>query len=56
VLIDLPAVGRMTSVLFPSVIGIAMVTRGWRFRALTGACFLLQVWLAARFFTWRTPF
>lgn len=55
-LINLPAVGRMTAVLFPAFLGLAAVLTGWRFALVAGACALLQLWLAARFFTWQHPF
>jgi len=56
VVIDLPAIGRMTSVVFPSFLGLALVLS--KRQAITAAVVfgVLQAWLAGRFFTWHSPF
>ena len=57
ILIDLPAAGRMTAVVFPMFLALALLLKQrlafWSVVALFG---FAQVILAARFFTWRTPF
>lgn len=57
VLIDLPAAGRMTAPAFPIFLVLASWLK-WRPAFwVTAALFGLgQAFLAARFFTWRTPF
>jgi hypothetical protein len=54
-LIDLPAIGRMTSVLFVSFVGLASALGNRQTLVVAGMSALLQCWLAARFFTWQTP-
>ena len=54
--VDLAATGRLTSVLFPGFVALALWTRGPT-AALVGVAFAAgQVWLATRFFHWQTPF
>jgi hypothetical protein len=55
--IDLPAAGRMTAVLFPMFIALASALRNcYLFWTVTVSFALLQLFLAARFYTWRTPY
>jgi hypothetical protein len=54
--IDLPATGRMTSVLFPIFLSAADMWRGWRFAAVACAFGTGQLLLAARYFLWLTPY
>jgi hypothetical protein len=54
--IDLPAIGRMTAVLFPAFIALASILTRRQAHIVAGLFGIGQVWLAARFFTWRTPF
>jgi hypothetical protein len=54
--IDLNATGRLTSVLFPAFIAIAVAT-GRTSGALVATLFAAgQILLAVRFFDWKTPF
>ena len=56
VLIDLPASGRMTSLLFPGFIALASALPRLPF-ALVAATFAIgQAWLAWRFFLWQAPY
>jgi hypothetical protein len=55
--IDLPATGRLTSVLFPFFITLAVfVRRPAAFLALAAVFATGQAYLAARFFLWQSPF
>lgn len=54
--INLPAIGRMTCVLFPGFLGLASVLSRTRVLALGALGAVLQIWLAMRFFTWQTPY
>jgi hypothetical protein len=56
ILIDLPASGRMTSVLFPVFLLLAQCTRGTRFVLLVATFAAGQLYLASQFFSWRPPF
>jgi hypothetical protein len=54
--IDAGSLGRFTSVLFPAfmAVGSALSTR--QVYGVATVFLMLQLWLAARFFTWQTPF
>ncbi len=54
--IDTPSIGRMTSVLFPVFLALASLLNPARTVLVAGCFFALQLWMAARFFTWHTPF
>jgi hypothetical protein len=56
VLIDLPSTGRMTSVLFPSFLALATILTRAQALAIGLVFFAGQLWFAARFFTWQTPY
>jgi Mannosyltransferase (PIG-V) len=56
VVIDTPSVGRMTSVLFPSFLTLAIMLNPARTLAVAIVFLSLQLWMAARFFTWHTPY
>jgi len=54
--IDLPAIGRLTSVLVPVFFYLAETCRG-RWHALLATAFVFgQLFLAAEFFRWRPPY
>ncbi|MEO5896543.1 MAG: hypothetical protein ABIS06_12650 [Vicinamibacterales bacterium] len=55
-IIDLPATGRMTSVLFPVFLCAADILRGWRLVAVACAFAAGQLLLAARHFLWLPPY
>jgi hypothetical protein len=55
-LIDLPATGRITSVLFPVFLQLALIVRDRARLALILLFALGQAWLAMRFFLWLPPF
>jgi hypothetical protein len=55
-LIDLPAAGRMTAVVFPTFVALARLLRGAPYVGVVVAFALVQAYLAARFFLWRPPF
>jgi Mannosyltransferase (PIG-V) len=54
--VDIPSVGRMTSVLFPSFLALAAITTARQTLAVAAIWFPIQLWFAARFFTWQTPY
>lgn len=54
--IDLPATGRMTSVLFPAFIATAALIRGRLYATVVVLSAVGQVFLAGRFFLWRPPY
>ena len=54
--LNLPATGRMTSVLFPAFIGIASTIPRTGCFIIAAVFAALQLWLSLRFFTWQTPF
>lgn len=56
IVIDLPASGRMTSVLFPAFIATATVVRGRPFVVLAVLFAVGQAFLAGRFFLWQPPY
>jgi len=56
VAIDLPATGRMTALLFPVFVAIGARVSGLRFAALATVFAASEIWLAYRFFLWRTPY
>jgi hypothetical protein len=54
--IDLPAVGRLSALMFPAFIFLSRKIHGATFAA-TFVLFLAgQMWFAYRFFLWRTPY
>ncbi len=54
--IDLPAVGRMTALLFPAFVVLGERFRGARFAVLAALFAAGEAWLTWRFFQWRTPY
>jgi hypothetical protein len=54
--IDLPATGRMTALLFPAFLVLGTRLRGASFVALAAAFAVGQAWFAWRFFLWTTPY
>lgn len=54
--LDLPASGRMTSLLFPAFIVVGSSLRRWPFAVLVAIFAIGQAWLAWRFFSWSTPY
>lgn len=54
--IDLPATGRMTAVLFPVAFLLARHVKGWAYVLLASAFACGQFWFARQFFLWRPPF
>jgi hypothetical protein len=56
VVIDLPAAGRMTALLFPAFLVLGSRLSGASFLALTAMFALGQAWFAWRFFLWRSPY
>ncbi|HTI36549.1 MAG TPA: mannosyltransferase family protein [Vicinamibacterales bacterium] len=54
--INLPAIGRMTSLLFPAFFLLARRFRGVTFAAVAILFAVAQAWLAWRFFLWKMPF
>lgn len=56
VLIDLPAAGRMTAVLFPVWFAVAASVRAPALLLVAACAMLLQLTLAARHFVWQPPF
>ncbi len=54
--IDLPALGRMTAVLFPAFIASASLVRGRAYAALVVLLGVGQAFLAGRFFLWQPPY
>ncbi|MBA3640843.1 MAG: hypothetical protein M3541_05320 [Acidobacteriota bacterium] len=54
--IDLPATGRMTALLFPAFLALGSWLRGGPFVALVALFALGQAWFAWRFFVWSTPY
>jgi len=55
-LIDLPAAGRMTSVLFPTFLMMGHALRGWSFLVVLGVFAVGQAYFASEYFSWRPPF
>jgi Mannosyltransferase (PIG-V) len=56
VAIDLQAIGRMTSLLFPVFIVLGERVKGARFAALAVVFLGVQMWFACRFFLWQSPY
>lgn len=57
ILIDLPAAGRMTAVVFPLFICLASLIHSSRvFWAVAGVMWILQLALAMAHYTWRPPY
>lgn len=56
VAIDLPAAGRMTSLLFPAFLVLGSRLSGAPFHALVTVFGLGQAWFAWRFFLWSSPY
>lgn len=54
--IDLPAAGRMTALLFPAFLVLGGRLRGAPFVALAAIFAVGQAWFAWRFFLWTTPY
>ncbi len=53
ILIDLPAFGRMTSVMFPVFVALALALRSSWALPIAGAFTIVQVLAASLFYTWR---
>ena len=56
VAIDLQAIGRMTSLLFPVFIVLGARVKGARFGVLAAVFLGLQIWFSCRFFLWQSPY
>jgi len=56
VLIDIPSVGRMTSVLFPAFLAAGRRLNDRQTMAIAALFMVVQLALAASFFTWHAPF
>ena len=54
--IDLPATGRLSAVLFPTFLWLARSTRPGPRTALAGVFAATQTYLAVQFFLWKPPY